>query len=416
MALDRVLIVDDNDANILFFEMLLGSLGFRHVFKARTGPEGLEVVKKEHVQLLVVTWEMTGLPGTIFIQKARMSRKKRYLPGIIYSKRMTPEDVSLTKELGYKDILTVPFDKAEARRLVTEIIEKENNLSPVESQLRKAESYLMDDKPSEALRLMDANLLNSTELFSRARTAMAEIWLKMAKFDKAEEEITAALTKDAAYNPALTLKAKIFSRQGKHEEAIQILQSIISTSPKNFSNKINLGTAYIQADRDEDAKKVLAEVIELDGDNQSAKDALATVALKEGDLSLATQLIAETESGDELARVFNNLGISQVNKGEFNKGIETYKNAMKLLADKAKVHLLHYNLALAHKKKGDLMSCFQHLCESYIHEPSFEKAYASLAATSKELLAKGVTLDKALIQKVKAARQRHNDKTSSGLL
>ncbi|MGE0171796.1 MAG: tetratricopeptide repeat protein [Oligoflexales bacterium] len=416
MGLERVLIVDDNDANILFFEMLLSGLGFSKILKARTGPEGLEVAKKEHAQFLVVTWEMTGLPGTIFIQRARQSRKKRYLPAIIYSKRMTVEDVQLTKELGYKDILNVPFDKADARKLVTEMIERENNLSPIESQLRKVEGYLLEDKPSEALKLMDNKILTSTEQVSRVHTAMADIWFKMAKFDKAEEEINAATKHDPAYNPALALKAKLFSRQGKHEEAIQILQGMISTSPRNFTNKISLGSAFIQADRDDDAKKVLAEVMELDGDNQEAKDALATVAFKEGDISLATQLIAETESGDDLARVFNNLAISQVNKGEFERSIDTYRNAMKLLADKAKVHLLHYNLGLAYKKKGDLINCFQELCESYLLEPSFEKAYASLANTSKELLAKGVTLDKDLVQKVKAARKRFQDSNSGDLL
>lgn len=405
MAIDRILIVDDSDANTLFFEMLLKDLGIKEVMKTTTGDDGLGIVKKSHVQFIIATWEMKGMPGTVFIQKARTIKKKKHMPCVIYSKRMSEDDVRLTKELGFKDILSMPFDKAQASSLIKDLIDRENNLPAAENLLRKIEGYLWEQKPSEALKLADKKIFEAPYT-ARAHTAMAEIWFRMSKLDKAEESLREALAADAEYVPAIHLKGKVLSRSGRHDEAIQLLSTLSQRSPKNISTKVNLGSAYVQAERHEEAKEVFNSVLELDGDNRECKDNMAVLALKEGDLNLAEQLIAETENGDELASAFNSLAIFRVAKGEFDLGIETYKNAIKLLADKARLHLLFYNLGLAYRKKGDLAAGFVELARSYIHDPSFEKAYASLARVHQEMKEKGLAYDKTLIKEVKEAREK----------
>lgn len=405
MAIDRILIVDDSDANTLFFEMLLKELGIKEVMKTTTGDDGIGIVKKSHVQFIIAAWEMKGMPGTVFIQKARALKKKKHMPCVIYSKRMTEDDVQLTKELGFKDILSTPFDKAQASSMIKGLIDRESNLPAPEALLRKVEGYLAEQKPSEALKLTDKKMYEAPYT-ARGHTAMAEIWLRMSKLDKAEAELNKALKADPEYVPAIHLKGKVLSRSGRHDEAIQLLSTLAQRSPKNISTKVNLGSAYIQADRHEEAKQVFNSVLELDGDNRDCKDNMAVLALKEGDLNLAEQLIAETENGDELASAFNSLAISHVAKGEFDVGIDTYRNAIKLLGDKARLHLLFYNLGLAYRKKGDLAAGFVELARSYIHDPSFEKAYASLARVHQEMKEKGLACDKTLIKEVKEAREK----------
>jgi CheY-like chemotaxis protein len=89
MAIDRIVIVDESDANILFFEVVLKDLGFKDVQVGRGGNHAIEVMKKNHSQFAIVAWEMTAMPGTIFVQKARQELRKRHLPYLIYSKRLT---------------------------------------------------------------------------------------------------------------------------------------------------------------------------------------------------------------------------------------------------------------------------------------------------------------------------------------
>src|SRR5262249_2572326 len=152
-------------------------------------------------------------------------------------------------------------------------------------------------------------------------------------------------------------------------------------------------SVYVDAERHDDAKKTFASVSTIDPDSPPLKDEQAKLAFKEGDLPLAAKLLAETQNGDAIARHFNNLAIALTHQQKFEKAIETYENAIKLLSDKAKLHALHYNLGLALAKKGDLARSFTQLAESYKGDPSFEKAYAALARVSKQMAEKGLAYD-----------------------
>lgn len=414
MAIERVLVVDSEEANVLFFDMLFREFGYDTVHTSTNGVEGLEIVGTNHIQFIVVAWELTGsMNGTLFIQKAREKRKRKHLPCLIYSKRMTEEEVTLTKELGFKDILSMPFDKAKAREAIKEILDREADLHPVEVKLRKIESLMEDDKLKEALIMINPRLFSSGPHQTRAYTVVAELYSRMGKHEKMEEYINKALKIDPEYYQAHQLYAKFLSQQGKHDEAIELLQKMSSKSPKNLTTKIGLGTAYIGAERLEEAKAVFEDVMKVDEECQGAKDGLATVAVANGDIPLALQLVAETESGNEMARTFNNMAIGHVNKGEFDVGIQTYKNAITVLSDKAKLSRLHFNLGLAWKKKGDLINSFEELHKCYSLEPSFEKAYLWLAKISKEMKAKGNQIDKEAIENIKAIRKQQKAEEDS---
>jgi predicted Zn-dependent protease len=405
MAIDRFLVLDDSTGNTLFFEMLLKELGYSNITISPTGDDALIQADKNHIQFFIVAWELKGMPGTIFVQKARAKKKRRFVPCIIYSKRMAADDVKLTKDLGFTNILSLPFDRQQIKDMITSIVKYESNLDSRENQLRKIEMYVWDGSPGEAYKLFTDDLFSPGPFQTRALLAATEVFMGLAKIDKAEKCVNDALRNTPDSNRAMQLKARILSRKGQHDDAIGILEKLVQGSPKNISNKINLGSAYIEADRHDDARRVFKGIMDEDPGNQECKDQMATLAFKEGDFSLAEQLIAETENGNELARAFNNLAISQVAKGDFDKGIVTYNNAMRMLADKARLYLLQYNLGLAYRKKGALEKSLTELAHSYTSEPSFEKAYVAIARVVQELKAKGVKPEPKLIRDVKQARE-----------
>lgn len=407
MGMERVLVVDEATSNTLFFEMLLKELGFTDIFIASTGYDGIKSAENNHPQLIIVAWEMGAMPGTIFIQKVKERKKRKHLPCLVYSKRMSGEDVLLTKELGFKDILAMPFDRESARNIIKGIIDNEANLNPIEAQIRKIENYLAEGRPSEALKLITPKLSEKNPFVVRANTCIAEVWMRLMKYDKSETFLSMALKEDADYFPALQLKAKLYSKMGNHAAAIDILRKMAEKSPKNLSNLVNLGAVYVDANQVDEAKKVLDRVMDLDADNRGAKDELGKVAFKEGNIPLAAQFLAETENGDEIASFFNMMAISLVAQGKHQEGVQTYRNAMQLLADKARLYLLHYNLGLALKKGGKIQEGFAELCQSYLLEPTYEKAYVAIARVAKEMKEKNVALDKKLVTQVKEKRAIH---------
>jgi len=411
MTIERFLIVDDNATNALFFEMLLRDLGYKQIFISPTGDHAIEIAEKNHIQFVICIWELKGMPGTLFIQKLRSKKKRKFIPCIIYSSRMSPEDVQLTQELGFKDIIGMPFNRAQVQQMVKDLVEHENNLCPIENHIRKMEMYLSSGQPTEAFKLFSDQLFEPGPFLVQGLIVAAEVLIGLSKDAKAERCIDDALRIAPNNTRALQIKARLFSRKGEHEAAINILEKLVTQSPKNLTSKIKLGTAYVEADRLDDAKATFNSVIDIDPDNQNCKDQMATVAFHEGDFSLAEQLIAETESGNELARVFNNMAISQVSKGQYDLGMVSYRNAMRLLADKARLHLLQYNLGLALRKGGDFEESLKNLAESYMTEPRFEKAYVAVARIVAEMKENGLKPEKSVIQKVKAVRNQTKTKS-----
>ena len=152
-AIEKVIVIDESDANVLFWEMLLPDLKLQ-IFKARTGAEALEIIEKEQIQMVVVAWELSSMSGAILLQKVRSTRKRRRMPFIIYSKRMTDEDVQITREMGVDNVLSMPFDKAKVRAVIARLVNDENNLDAREAKLRRMEDYLGEGKPTEVLKVI----------------------------------------------------------------------------------------------------------------------------------------------------------------------------------------------------------------------------------------------------------------------
>ncbi len=402
--IQRVLVLSDNDAQTLFWEMLLSENKFT-MYSSRAGADGLELADKENIQLSIVQWELASMPGTVFVQKARASRKRRWMPFLIYSSRMSPEETAICKEIGIDNVLSMPLAKESARTMLAEIVERENNISQLERKLRRIEDFIVEAKPAEVLKLIGPDVSKKGPHLPRYKTLLAETFILLGQYEKAGKACKEALDADPKYLPAVYVRARCMTALGRHEEAISALDSVAKASPKNLQSMLNLGNAYVAADKIDKAKDVLAKYKDLDADACLAvNDVEGKIAIKEGKFDLAAQLLAETENGDEIARFYNSLGISMIATTQYDKGIETYQNAVKLLANKARIYLLYFNLGLAHRKKGDMDKSLELLCESYISEPSFEKAYNAIARAVGEYKTSGKSLPFEKLKAVKDAR------------
>lgn len=410
MDIQRFLVVDESDAVALMWTMLLKGLGYESVTHCRTGHEALVKAKETNTQFIITAWEMNALPGTIFIQKAQQELRKRYLPFLIYSTRISEEDIRLLKELGHENVLPSPINKDDARKMISAIIERENTLSNEEVKLRKIESYFYAGRTTEALNLFDAKLQKKgTQYFLRAQLLLARIWNSAGQFKKAEASLQSVFAEDKDNFEAKSIMANTLTGLGRADEALAMLLEMSNSSPKNLQALLNLGSAYVDANQHDKARETFGKIDILDPDNKAVRDEQAKLAFKEGDIPLAARLIAETQNGDMLARHFNNVAIAMVHKQQFDKALEVYKNAIELLNDKARLHLLHYNMGLAWTKKGDQAQAIQSFLESYRAAPAFEKAYASMAKTAEAIKASGQPLDQNVVREANRIRREHKD-------
>jgi tetratricopeptide (TPR) repeat protein len=411
--IERFLIVDDQDANLLFFQVLLEELGYSAVYTANHGHDAQIAADRFNVQFVISSWELKGMPGTVFVQRLRSHRKYYNVPFLIYSKEMTDNERALVGELGLPSVIKMPFDRADAKKVIEELIEAENSLTPDEVKFRKMEAAFATNAVEEALKLADHNLVNQSSIAYKVNTLLGEIYMSMGAMKKAEEYLMKSSELEENYLPNKYALAKLYSVSKRHDKAIEILKGLTNTSPLNVKTLLSLSSAFLMSGKKEDAKHMIAQAEDIDPDCRQIGDERAKVSLLEGDIDKTKEYIDQTESGDQLARDFNMMAISMVANGQFEDGIEVYKKAIDLLGGKAKTYLLRYNLGLAFKKQGKLKSAFVEFAKSYIAEPTYEKAYSAIARTHKDMKAKGIKVGPKAIDKIKAARAKAKELASA---
>ncbi len=140
-----ILIVDDEQINLDFFDVMLSKLGFK-VVKALDGEEALERVKDSNPDLIIldnIMPKLTGWEVTKKLKKDNEYRKYRNIPIIMFSAMDDVKDKIEGLELGVDDYITKPFNFSEVlariravlrnRELVKQITRRERRLAVLES-------------------------------------------------------------------------------------------------------------------------------------------------------------------------------------------------------------------------------------------------------------------------------------------
>jgi CheY-like chemotaxis protein len=67
----RILLVDDEQYMRKVVRTMLLGIGVRHISEAHDGPSGLEMIRNEAPDVVILDWEMPGLNGASFMRMVR---------------------------------------------------------------------------------------------------------------------------------------------------------------------------------------------------------------------------------------------------------------------------------------------------------------------------------------------------------
>ena len=121
-----ILVVDDEPMIRRIFERLLSEEGYT-VLTASNGKEGLEVVRKKSLELVILDLKLPDMSGIDILRRIRRLRKN--VEVIVITGHGTMKTVRAAMGLGAYDYITKPFDDNHVRALV------ENALSPAPGDL-----------------------------------------------------------------------------------------------------------------------------------------------------------------------------------------------------------------------------------------------------------------------------------------
>ncbi|HSD65582.1 MAG TPA: protein kinase [Vicinamibacteria bacterium] len=105
----RILVVDDLPANRDLMSRRLERSGFR-VVCAASGPEALDLLKRDPVDLVLLDIMMPGMTGFEVLKTVRLTRSPAALPVIMVTAKTDSVDVVEALSLGANDYVTKPVD------------------------------------------------------------------------------------------------------------------------------------------------------------------------------------------------------------------------------------------------------------------------------------------------------------------
>ncbi len=144
----KVLIIDDNDNNLYTLECILKQASDISILQASSGQGGLEILKQQDVQLVIVDIQMPVMNGFEFANTIKSDEKFKHIP-IIFLTAYFKSDEFATRgyKLGAFDYLTKPIDEHRLLNkisLYSQLHKQAAELKRVNVELSKANQALKD--------------------------------------------------------------------------------------------------------------------------------------------------------------------------------------------------------------------------------------------------------------------------------
>lgn len=117
----RILIVDDQAANVALLEQLLAQTGYRQV-SSTTDPQTVCALHEAHAyDLILLDLKMPQLDGFAVMEGLKMSPHDAYLPVIVLTAE--PGHKLRALQAGAKDFISKPFDLIEVKTRIYNMLE-----------------------------------------------------------------------------------------------------------------------------------------------------------------------------------------------------------------------------------------------------------------------------------------------------
>ena len=129
-----ILIVDDNADTLGLMEEYLALAGFR-ALGATNGQEGLEMLARDTVDLVLLDIQMPKKDGFSTLQEMRKNLKWTEIPVIFLSSFDRPNLKVKGLEMGAEDYVTKPFDRAELLARIKAVLRRSRRFREVENCL-----------------------------------------------------------------------------------------------------------------------------------------------------------------------------------------------------------------------------------------------------------------------------------------
>ncbi|HSV35205.1 MAG TPA: response regulator [Ramlibacter sp.] len=158
----RILIVDDQPANVSLLEETLKQAGYTQVSFTMNPQEVCALHRKNRYDLILLDLQMPGMDGFQVIEALKTNEKDAYLPVLVITAQ--PGHKMRALQAGVRDFISKPFDLVEARMRIRNMLEVRLLYRRLEAHSEQLEAAVRER--TAELRESEARYRSLTELAS----------------------------------------------------------------------------------------------------------------------------------------------------------------------------------------------------------------------------------------------------------
>src|SRR3954464_10880620 len=158
----RILIVDDQEANVTLIEQMLLEAGYKSVSSTRNPTEVCAMHRKNRYDLILLDLQMPGMDGFEVMQALKTNDADGYLPVLVITAQ--PGHKLRALQSGARDFVSKPFDLVEVRTRIRNMLEVRLLYRKLEAHNQALEQTVLER--TAELRESEARYRRLTELAS----------------------------------------------------------------------------------------------------------------------------------------------------------------------------------------------------------------------------------------------------------
>jgi DNA-binding response OmpR family regulator len=153
----KILIVDDQDANVRLLERILKQAGYTGYRSLTDSRQVLAAYQEFQPDIVLLDLMMPHLDGLGVLEQLRPLSKDSYMPILVLTADVTPEARRRALNAGAKDFLTKPLDAVEVLLRIKNLLETRF----LYQQFKQRADQLSQAQQLEAVRLLAGSVANS---------------------------------------------------------------------------------------------------------------------------------------------------------------------------------------------------------------------------------------------------------------
>lgn len=155
MSSITVLTIDDEEHILELLKYNLNKNGY-NVLQALSGEEGLEVLQKNHVDMMILDLMLPGIDGHEVLKRVRASKENADLPIIMLTAKNEEIDTVVGLEMGADDYLGKPFGSHELIARMKAVLRR----------TKKVEDVVKDEVEEDIITVADITINKTTHEIS----------------------------------------------------------------------------------------------------------------------------------------------------------------------------------------------------------------------------------------------------------